>query len=632
MFSRLSRCKPFVNGFGYGRQAMLASAPVRAVGERAWPGGAGLALSFCALFFAHGLSIAPLVWIGGLALVAGAASLLWAQAPGPAAAAYLGCLWGLALWCGLSLLWSASPDRSWEYTNRTLAYAGFALLGVLIGPRLERVAAAATLLAALVVVWALLAKCVPALYSDYGRVARLRAPLDEWNMLAAVCAGAVPLALWAARRSRLAGPLLLYVAVVALLLTFSRFGVALACLAAAAWVIREDDRVESLGRLALAGGAGTAVFAVALALDGITSDGQSHGVRVHDGWVFALALLAGAAVVAAGVLLARPLPVERRRTVERGAALLAVAVALAGLAVTIVKSDRIWSEFTNPAAGQVANNAGRLGNLGSGNRWTWWQEAWEGFTGHPLGGTGAGTFQFTDLRLRDSSDVTAAEPHNTPLQFLSETGIVGFLLWLGAAGAALAAGRRTRGPLGIVVAVFFAHAIVNYDWSFLGVCGPFLLLGGVLVSRDAPVAGRRPLLAAGAVVFALACTYSLAAPWLADRAWASATTMAELRQAHSYDPLSTRILSAQAELAGGREAVRFYRDALALEPTNSALWLDLARFYAQARDWTNAYRALLRAYRYDPFGPAGQCGLAQQIRLKVGVRASCLGAGLTPIP
>src|SRR5439155_19921341 len=123
---------------------------------------------------------------------------------GRAALAYLSCLWGLVLWCGLSLLWSASPDRSWAYTNRTLVYAAFALVGVLVGSAFAReaVTAAATALVAAVAGWALVAKCVPALYSDYGRLARLRAPLDDWNMLALVCAAGVPLALWAASRRR----------------------------------------------------------------------------------------------------------------------------------------------------------------------------------------------------------------------------------------------------------------------------------------------------------------------------------------------------------------------------------------------------------------------------------------------
>src|SRR5436305_7777815 len=112
---------------------MLASRPVRAAGATIGPAVAGLVVCVCALFFGNGLSYAPLVWIGGLALVSAAAFLFRAPSPGPAALAFLGCLAGLALWCGLSLLWSASPDSTWTTTNRTLVFLGFAAVGVLIG-------------------------------------------------------------------------------------------------------------------------------------------------------------------------------------------------------------------------------------------------------------------------------------------------------------------------------------------------------------------------------------------------------------------------------------------------------------------------------------------------------------------
>jgi tetratricopeptide (TPR) repeat protein len=618
---------------------------MRAAGDRVEAFGPALAAagaSFCALFFGGGLSDAPLVWIGAIALLSAAVLLLRPVPLGGRGLAYLGCLGGLALWCGLSILWSASPDRSWAYTNRTLVYAGFAFLGVLLGARLapDRIAGGATTLVALVLGWALLAKCVPALYADYGRIARLRDPIGDWNMLALVCVVAVVLALWLSAHSRLGGVVLLYLAVLAVLLTYSRFGVALACLAAAAWIVLEPDRVECLAAVALGGGLAAAAFGAALALPGITSDRQPHGVRAHDGWIFALVVLGGAALVALvalALLRLPPLPAARRRTVERAAGAAALAVALAGLAVTIVKASTIWREFTNPVAAQTAYGPNRFLHAGSGNRWTWWQEAWREFTGRPGGGTGAGTFQFTDLRLRQSTDVTAIEPHNVPLQFLGETGVVGFLLYTGAVAVALLGLRRrdrASRALAVAFAAFVVHTIVNYDWNFVAVCGPLLLLGGVLVARPAPAPALapRPLLAAGAVLFALACVYSLAAPWLAQRTLASATTLAQVKRAHAYDPLSTDVLTEWAAFARGDESIRLYRDALALEPTNSSIWFELAQLYASNRQWVDAYRALSKAFEYDPFGPAGQCGIAATIRRKVGVRATCRGAGSASSP
>ncbi len=53
---------------------------------------------------------------------------------------------------------------------------------------------------------------------------------------------------------------------------------------------------------------------------------------------------------------------------------------------------------------------------------------------------------------------------------------------------------------------------------------------------------RRPLLAACAVAVALACVYSLTAPWLAQRQLATATTAAQVEHARTYDPLSVDAL------------------------------------------------------------------------------------------
>jgi O-antigen ligase/polysaccharide polymerase Wzy-like membrane protein len=623
---------------------MLASRLVRAAGERAGglaaalgPASAAAAVSFCAIFFGGGLTAATLAWIGALALLAAAlltgAALLGAlPAPmldGPAAL-FLGSLLGLAVWCGFSTVWSISPERTWVYTNRTVVYTAFALLGLVAGTRLPRarLAAGAAGLLALLAGFALLAKCVPALY-DYGRVARLRSPLGYWNELALLCDAGVPLALWAAayarrQRARTAGVVLLYALVLTLLLTYSRFGVALACLAAAAWVALDRRRVESLAALAVGGGAGAAVFGVALALPGITNDGEARSVRVHDGWIFALVVIAGAALVslAALALARREVPPERRAGIERAAGLAALALALAGLAVSIAFAGSVWSEFTNPGS-QLSNNVSHLASAKS-NRWIWWQEAWHAFTRHPGGGTGAGSFELTNQMLH-RAPVVVDEPHNTPLQFLSETGVIGFLLYLGVAGGALwGAWRARREPaglaLGLVVAAFFVHGVVDKDWNYVATCGPLLLLAGALLARRSATHARRPLLAAGAIAVALAAVYSLTAPWLAQRELAKGTP-ASFASAHSYDPLSVDALQGLAAFDDRpghyRDADRLYRDAVALEPQNAETWYALGVFYFEHEAWQRAYAALNNAYTYDRFGTfARPCGLLDQARTK----------------
>ncbi len=621
---------------------MLASAPVRAAGERvaghlpvlgAAPIAAGL-VAACALFGSGGPSDAPLVWIGGLALLLGAALLLRPAAFSGPAELLLGSLFGLTVWSGLSTLWSISPDRTWTTTNRTLVYAAFALVGVLAGSSVsrERLAeGAAVLLGALVLV-AIVAKIVPPLYSDYDRVARLRAPVDYWNELALLCAAGVPVALWlAAVRRRAEGVLLLYGLTITLLLTYSRFGVALACAAALAWTLLDrSDRVESIVAVLIAAVAGGVTFAVALALPGITDDLQPRHVRVHDSWIFALVLAAVAVSVylVSRALRTRETTLATRARIERGAAITVVVLIVAVIVLSIVFAGRLWSDFTNPA-GQLSNSTGHLGSARS-NRWTWWHEAWHAFTRHPFGGTGAGTFELTNQMLR-RVPIVVDDPHSTPLRFLSETGIVGFLLYLGTAAGALWGAWRARLDaaglaLGIAVASFFVHSLVDKDWNYVAGCGPLLLLAGALAARPPALEQetttvRRPLLALCALAVALAGIYSLAAPWLADRALADANWT----KAHSYDPLNVDAILdwATFEEATGNlpKAASLYRDATDLEPENAYTWYQRGAFYYRLKQWQDAYEALNTSYTYDRFGKAAvHCGLLDRARWNAGYR------------
>src|SRR5256714_1802415 len=198
------------------------------------------------------------------------------------------------------------------------------------------VAAAAPLLRGALVGGALVAKVIPGLYSDYGRLARLRYPLGYWNELALLAAASVPIGLWLLRRFRVAGALLLYGAVIVVVLTYSRVGIVLAVLAAVAFLALDEQRLEAIGPWAVAWIVGAVVAGAGLLLPGVSDDGQSHHVRVHDGLLFGLALVVGVGVVwlALRYLVTRAVS---RRALPVGAARLA-AVIVAGLAASVVRA------------------------------------------------------------------------------------------------------------------------------------------------------------------------------------------------------------------------------------------------------------------------------------------------------
>src|SRR5439155_20670090 len=234
-------------------------------------------------------------------------------------------------------------------------------------------------------------------------------------------------------------------------------------------------------------------------LPGVSSDFQPHDVRRQDGLVFGPALIAGAVATFLVLRLVVTRAVDRR--VARGAAVVMVALFLAALAGAVVHSggpadfarDR-WHEFANPVGAQVANNQGRLISTSSSNRWRWWQEAWDAFVDHPAQGSGAGTFGLIDRNERRTS-LAVVEPHSAPLQDLSETGIVGFLLVVVFVGAAVGAiFRRERDgavtALGLGVVLCIVHSFVDIDWDYVGVQGPLFLTVGALVSG--PGVAARP--------------------------------------------------------------------------------------------------------------------------------------------
>jgi hypothetical protein len=620
--------------------------------------GVSAGLVAAAVLFSKGSSDDPLIWIGGLAIAFAAAAAVSAAVGSLAvpelsafALATVGSFTGLVVWQGFSMLWSIEGDRTWNYVNRALVYLAFLVLGLAIGTmrRAPRFAAGwLAVVTAAAIGWALATKIFPGLSEETERVARLNSPIGYWNVLALLTVFAVPLALWiAAPRSRppwlrATAVVSLYAALVALVLTFSRGGVAVGIVAAALWFVIAWPRLESAAALALALVPTLAVSGWAFSRPGLTKDGQPRSLQVHDGRWFALALvLGGIGAFAAAFFVARyenrqPLTEAWRLRLGRAAVIAVVVAAVVGVGALLaagITPSRVLHKFNEPApvsAGQGANN---LTNLSSSSRWNWWQEAWKAWRAHPVLGTGSGTFDLTHRKLRVDGTV-ATEPHNLPLQFLSETGVFGFILFLGialaGAGALVETLRRLEGEdrlaaAALVVALFayVVHGVVDFDWDFIAVTAPAVAVLGVLLAAGRParvrLGARHGVVAVAAGAFAAAALYSLASPWLAarrvDDAYAALSrgdpvaAASDAHSAHDINPVSVDALLAWGLAEAGRgdaaAAGRIYTKAISIQPDNWRPWYFRARLLEKIAGPRAALFDAKQAAARDPLGLAG---------------------------
>ena len=623
----------------------------------------GLLLGACALFSA-GSSNGRLIWLGLAALVLAAClatlAVLGQERPVFARETLwaLGLLTAFVCWLGISLLWSIEPDRTWAYLNRGLVYLAFALVGLGLGvyvPRvIERWAYILAGIVAVVLGWALLGKVMPSL-SGSGRIARLSSPLGYWNALALLLVIGLPLALWlSARREhptwlRVGGVVFLYALVVGLLLTYSRGGVLVAGITVAVWLVVGGPRVEGAAVLLLGGGAGTAVAVWAFSRPGLAEDLQAHSVRVRDGrWFAVVFVLVGVAVGALAYLGAvgeerRPLSDPRRRSVGRIAlAVLAVGAAISVIALVVESKPQGWfREFSQPPTLSQNVGPGRLTTINSTSRWGWWKEAWHAFEDQPLRGTGAGTFELTHRLLRrDNTFVT--EPHNMPLQFMTETGIVGFLLALGSVAAAtfgvvrvvrrLDGAERAAGvALSVSALAYLLHSLVDFDWEFVAISAPFFVTVGVLLGGKRVAGERQVVYSPLPAVVACAIAFSLLLPWFAQRSTDSAVAaleagkparaVSDARHARSLNPLALDPLFVEAGAAqqlGDLAAARaLYTRAVELQPLNWRPWYELGSFEVSIGDDRDAVAPLRRAVELDREGTLAPA-LLQQVEARLG--------------
>jgi hypothetical protein len=639
-----------------------------------------------------------------LALVAVAAAGIWVAGPvavsAPAAAWWgAGLLAAFGLWCALSIGWSVMPDRSWQEANRTLAYALVIVLAIVAGcatsRAIERVGTGYVIVAAAVALYALAGKVAPGLVDHAGQVSRLRAPLEYWNALAAVCCWGVPVAVRlvadTSRRApwRLAALAATLVLVVVIGLTYSRGAVLALAVAVAVMTALGGARLRSLLVLGAVAVAALPVLGMAFASTALTTNGAPLAQRIHDGralggvLIVALALLLAAGWGAMRLeprVLARWSPRASRRTwIAAGvAAGVACVLALGGLAASQRglggSVSHAWHSFTAVHEDRQFDPQ-RLVSTNSGNRWVWWQEAAGAFSDRPLQGWGAGSFPVTH-KLYRTNELPVSQPHNVPLQFLAETGLVGALLALSGIALLLwaAVGRVRSLPSGAerdvgaalaaVAIAWLVHGCFDWDWDIPGVTVPALLFAGVLCARpgeqrhgatafadpDRELSPGRWLALGAAVLAVLGFAVSAAVPAWSDAKASAAqeaagspgASPASVEQAQAdalvaadLDPTAVRPLFVAAAIAEGRgrlvDARRYLLEAVHRQPSSSVAWLKLAQIAFELVDRRGTQSAARRALALDPAsGPLR--AIAQRAEAFLAPPSASATATGTPLP
>ena len=244
---------------------------------------------------------------------------------------------------------------------------------------------------------------------------------------------------------------------------------------------------------------------------------------------------------------------------------------------------------------------------------------------HPVAGTGAGSFGFTNLRYRTSSLDRGTEPHSLPVQFLTETGAVGLMLFVLAGAGLVGAARRRPGPqlaLALALPAYLMHGLIDIDWDFAAVTAPVFLIAGAVAARPpgAEPAKERSAIAAGPPgvggrsarrpVLALRRVARRPLDGAAYETWFDrpAHAVALAKRARSVNPLSVEPLFAQALAEQRRgnlaEALGLLQEATRLQPENKESWFALGEFDLRVRNCPRtALPELDRFTQLDPQNP-----------------------------
>jgi hypothetical protein len=569
----------------------------------------------------------------------------------PLRVAMLGLLVGFAGWNFLSILWADTPGDAWAGANKTAVYvASFALFALWpMTPRtftaiLGAFALAVAGTAAVLLLRAGFAEDAGRFFGDF----RLLEPTGYVNANVALwTAGLWPALYLGARRDVPVALRGVFLAAASLLVQIALLGQTRAWLvalpvAAGVYLLLQRQRLRAV--LAMAIVAGSSLFAipalVAVYDDGIAGAGL-EGLLDHALRLTAVAVaVAGLAGVAWAILDGR-VTISARLARRLGVAVAVVAVLAAslaiGAAVASVDHPRAWAsehwrDFRCAYCPSDEPGSRFTGTLSS-DRYHAWSIAWHEFTQHPVTGVGADNFATSYLRYRTDPYVNARYPHSLSLRILSQLGLVGTLLLVGAIAIAFFLALRARrrldaGSAGAVAAaltvfVYWAvHGSADWFWEIPVLAAPtFALLGAASAatgdeSTGAVASQGRRWGRVGLAVALLAVGASLGVTWLAaslERA-ATRTWVASPESAYSRLDLASRLdrLSAEPLVLKGSIALRRHdwevasealTEAAEREPDNWYAHLQLGVLAGATGDFETADRRLDEARRLNPLEP-----------------------------
>jgi len=374
----------------------------------------------------------------------------------------LGLLAAWTAWNGLSLAWSSAPDHGWESTNALLTVVVMGFVLALTPWRASSIMVLLGLWASAIVVIAAVDLITFGTASDPGaRLYEFRylGPIGYANGTAALGAMAFwpLLAIAASPRSKAwirvlalpAGVLLLAWA----LLPQSRGTMVAGLVVAPLFLALSGHRVRVLTRMLVT--AGALVICIDPLFDVYTAavekrplDAVVETAVTRAGIAVAVALVASLVlvVVERGVR-----PGERTLVWTRRIGIAAtIAIVLGAVGVGAVRQQHIrsglsdrWHTFSSFADVVNTNTGARIGQVIPDKRYDYWKVAVKEFRNAPVVGSGVGSFQ-VDYAANKRYPKDTRYVHSLWLRALSDTGVIGTLLLLGALLTALATLIRGR--------------------------------------------------------------------------------------------------------------------------------------------------------------------------------------------